>query len=62
MKNIAVMGLKRQWDGTWVYTPIGAALAKAGLEDIGVYITCRHNTSAHYIKNRPIMDLFLVVD
>ena len=32
------MGHKCQWDGTWVYTPIGAALAMVGLEKIGVYI------------------------
>ena len=38
VRRIAVMGPKRQQDGTWVYTPIGAVLATVGLEEIGVYI------------------------
>ena len=29
---------KSQRDGTWVYPPIGTALATVGLDDIGVYI------------------------
>ena len=53
------MGPKYQQDGTWLYTPIGAALAVVGLEEIGVYIALFKNTVAHYIVNRPIMDLCL---
>ena len=30
---------KRQQDGTWVSTPIGAVLAMVWMEDIGVYIS-----------------------
>ena len=33
------MGPKCQHDGTWVYKPIGEALATFGLEEIGVYIS-----------------------
>ena len=42
--RMAGMGPKRQWYGTWVYTPIEAALAMVGLEEIGAYIDRRQNT------------------
>ena len=46
-----------QQDGTWVYPLIGEALAKVGLDEIGVYITRHQNTVAQYIVIRPIVDL-----
>ena len=54
------MGPKFQWDGTWVYVSIGAALEMVGLEEIGAYIARRQNTVAQYILTRPVMDLCLV--
>ena len=51
------MGPKSRRDGIWVYSPIVEALATVGLDEIGVYITCLHNTVAQYIATRPIMDL-----
>ena len=53
---------KFQWDGTWVYPPIGKVLATVGLDDIRVYIARRQNTVAQYIVNCPIMDLCLVAE
>ena len=53
---------KRQRDGTWVYTPIGAALEMVGLEEIGAYIARRQNTVAQYISTCLIMDLCLVAE
>ena len=38
VRCMALMVPKRQQDGTWVYTPIGAVLATVRLEEIGVYI------------------------
>ena len=35
---MAGMGPKRQRDGTWVYPPIGLALATVGLDENGVHI------------------------
>ena len=57
---MAGMVPKRQQGGTWVYPPIGAALAMVGLEEIGLYIASRQNTAAQYIATHPIMDLCLV--
>ena len=31
LRRIAGMGPKLQWDGAWVYTPIGEALAMVGM-------------------------------
>ena len=59
---MAVMGPKRQPDGTWLYPPIGAALTMVGLEEIGVYISRRQNTVAQYIANHLIMDLCLAAE
>ena len=56
---MAGMGPERQLEGTWVYPPIGAALAMVGLDEIGVHIARRQNTVAQYIATRPIMDLWL---
>ena len=56
------MGPKRQRDGTWVYTPIGAELAMLGLEEIGVYIARHQNTVTQYIPTCPIMDLCLAAE
>ena len=61
-RRMAGMGPKRQPDGTWVYPPIGAALAMVGLGEIGVYIVRRQNTVAQYIATRPIMDLCLTAE
>ena len=57
-----VMGPKCQWDGTWVYLPIGAALEMVGLEEIGLYITHLHNTVAQYIATFPIMEFCLAAE
>ena len=56
------MDSRRQWDGTWVYPPIGEALKTVGLDDIGVYIAHRQNTITQYIATNPIMDLCLSVE
>ena len=45
-QRMAGLGPKLQRDGTWVYPPIGAALAMVGLEEIGAYITHLQNTAA----------------
>ena len=57
---MAGMGPKRQWDRTWVYPPIGAALTMVGLDDIGVYISLQQNRATQYIATYPIMDFCLV--
>ena len=62
VRRMAVMGPKRQHDGTWVYTPIGAVLATMGMEDIGVYISRRHNLVAQFIATQPIMECFPAVE
>ena len=59
---MAVMGPKRQQDGTWVYPPIGAALATVGMDYIGVYIAHRQNMVTQYIVNNPIIELCLVAE
>ena len=59
---MAGMGPKRQWDGTWVYTPIEAALAMVGLDYSGVYIDRSQNTVTQYIANCPIMDLCMAAE
>ena len=41
--RMAGMRPERQLDGTWVYTPIGAALATVGLDEIRVYIARLQN-------------------
>ena len=56
VRRMAGMGTKCQCGGTWVYTPIGAALEMVWLEEIGVYIVQHHNTVAQYIASRLIMD------
>ena len=53
---------KRQRDGKWLYPPIGAALELVVLEEIGVYITRRQNTSAQYIATLPIIDLCMLAE
>ena len=62
LQRMAGMGPIRQQDGTWVYLPIGAALATLGLDEIGVYIARRQNTVAQHIATHPIMDLFLAAE
>ena len=54
---MAIMLSEPQRYGTWVYPPIGSALAMVGLDEIGLYITCRQNTVAQYIATHPIMEL-----
>ena len=56
---MAGMGPKRQPYRTWVYLPIGEALAMVVLEEIRVYISCRQNMVAQYIATFPIMYLCL---
>ena len=53
---------KRQLDGTWVYPPIGAALATVGLDEIRVYIDPQYNTAAQYITTHHMMNLCLASD
>ena len=48
---------QRLRNGGWYYPPIGEALADAGLETFGVYVTHRQNTMAQYIATRPIFDI-----
>ena len=62
VRQMSGMVPKLQRDGTWVYTPIGAALEMVGLEDIGVYIARHQNTVAQYIETCPIMDLCLMAE
>ena len=57
--QMAGMGPKCQWDGTWVYPPIGAAV---GLDEIGVYIARHQSTVEQYITTRPIMYLCLAAE
>ena len=59
---MAGMGPKRQWDRTWVYPPIGAALTMVGLDDIGVYISLHHIIATQYIATYPIMDFCLAAE
>ena len=53
---------KRQLERTWIYPPIGAALATVGLDNIGVYISFCHNTVEQYIATYPITDLCMAVE
>ena len=62
VRQMAGMGPKRQRDGTWVYTPIGAALEMVGVEEIGVYISRLQNMVAQYIATRPITELCLAAE
>ena len=50
---------ERQRDRTWVYPPIGVALAMLGLEEIRVYIARHQNTVVQCIATSPIMDFCL---
>ena len=56
------MGSKHQQHGTWIHTPIGAALAMVGMEKVGVYIADRQNTFVQYIANSPIIELWLAAE
>ena len=60
--RIAGMGPKRHPDRTWVYPPIGEALEMVGLEEIGAYISRRHNTVTQYIATHTIMELCLAAE
>ena len=53
---------QRLRNGGWYYPPIGEALADAGLETFGVYVTHRQNTMAQYIATRPIFDIAVAED
>ena len=41
VRQMTVMGPKRQGYETWVYQLIGDALSMVSMDDIGVYISCR---------------------
>ena len=43
---MAGMDPKRQGYGTRVYPPIGVAMEKVGMDEIGVYIARHQNTNA----------------
>ena len=62
VRRLAVMVPKHQQDGTWLYPPIGVALATVGLDEIGVHISRHQNMVAQYISTRPIMDFFMLAD
>ena len=62
VRRMVGMGPKRQWGGTWVYTPIGVVLTMVGLEKIRMYIARRHNMVTQYIVTHPIMDLCLAAE
>ena len=62
VRRMEGMAPKNQQDGTRVYTPIGAALAMVGLEEISVYIAYCQNRVAQYIDTRLIMGLCLAAD
>ena len=57
VRRMVGMVPKCQLDGTWVYPPIGTALAKVGLDDVGVYIARLQNMVAQCIADYLIMDL-----
>ena len=61
-RQMGDMGPKCQPDGTWSYTPIGAALEMVLLEEIGGYIARRQNMFAQYIATHPIIYLCLVAE
>ena len=62
VQRMAGMGLKRQWDGKWMYTLIGEALEMVGMNKIGVYIAHRQNMVSRYIATCLIMDLCLAAE
>ena len=49
-------------NGLWDYPAIGEALAKAGMEPIGKYISCRHTSVAQYIRTRQIFDFAVAAE
>ena len=46
VQRVSGMGSKLQLESTWLYPPIGVALAMVLLDDIGVYINRRQNRVA----------------
>ena len=48
--------------GIWVYPPLEVATEEAYLEEVDMYVTHRHNTVAHFIMTRPIVDLCLAAE
>ena len=61
-RQMAGMVSKRQPGGTWMYPPIGTALAMLVLEEIGVYTTRQQYTVVQYIAICPITDLCLAAE
>ena len=53
---------ERQLKGTWLYPPIGVALATVRIKEIGMYIDRRQNTFAQYNASHPIMELCLAAE
>ena len=51
--------LRRGQDSGWVYTPLEYMMAGAGLQEMEIYISRRHNTVAKFLATRTIMDLCL---
>ena len=62
VRRMAGIVPERQLKGTWLYPPIGEALAAVLLYEIGVCIILYHNTVAKYIATCPNMDLCLAVE
>ena len=50
---------KRGRDGVWIYTLLEDGMAKAGLQEMEIYISRRQNTVTQFITTRDIMDLCL---
>ena len=59
VRQMVVMGPKRQQYVTWMYPQIVEAMATVGIDEIIVYITRRQKTVAKYIATCTIMNLCL---
>ena len=49
---------RRLLGGIWWYPPLEEVMQETWLEEMEIYVLSRHNTVAHYIAARPIMDLY----
>ena len=57
--RLAKMQMKRYMTGRWIYPLLDAAIKAVGLEYLDMYVLRLQNTVAHYISNRPILEIFL---
>ena len=58
-RRITVRINQRLWNRRWYCPPIGEALTDAGIETIGIYVTCHHNTMTQYINTHTISDFMV---